>query len=349
MSLIVKVFGCRPHDDGATRSVACVRKPPSIELQIEPERTPTDLERLFVAVRGSSALVVADDAEFTAHRSQIAELALRNNLPTGSGLREMVEAGGLMAYGASFRELYRRAASHVYEILRGAKPADLPVEQPTKFELAINLKTVAVRGSSALVVADDAQFTAHRSQIAELALRNNLPAVSGLREMVEAGGLMAYGASFRELYRRAASHVYEILRGAKPADLPVKQPTKFELAINLKTVAVLGPSALVVADDAKFTAHRSQIAELALRNNLPTVSGLREMVEAGGLMAYGASFRELYRRAASHVYEILRGAKPADLPVEQPTKFELAINLKTANALGLEVPPTLLARAEVIE
>ncbi len=117
-----------------------------IELQIETERTPTDLEGLFVAVRGSSALVVADDAEFTAHRSQIAELALRNNLPTVSGLREMVEAGGLMAYGASFRELYRRAASHVYEILRGAKPADLPVEQPTKFELAINLKTAKVIG-----------------------------------------------------------------------------------------------------------------------------------------------------------------------------------------------------------
>ncbi len=117
-----------------------------IELQIETERTPTDLERLFIAVRGSSALVIADDAEFTAHRSQIAELALRNNLPTVSGLKEMVEAGGLMAYGASFRELYRRAASHVHEILRGAKPADLPVEQPTKFELAINLKTAKALG-----------------------------------------------------------------------------------------------------------------------------------------------------------------------------------------------------------
>ena len=117
-----------------------------IELQIETERTPTDLEGIFVAVRGSSALVVADDAEFTAHRSQIAELALKNNLPTVSGLREMVEAGGLMAYGASFRELYRRAASHVHEILRGAKPADLPVEQPTKFELAINLKTAKALG-----------------------------------------------------------------------------------------------------------------------------------------------------------------------------------------------------------
>jgi putative tryptophan/tyrosine transport system substrate-binding protein len=117
-----------------------------IELQIETERIPTDLEKIFVAVRGSGALVVADDAEFTAHRAQIAELALRNQLPTVSGLREMVEVGGLMAYGASFRELYRRAASHVHKILHGAKPADLPVEQPTEFEFVLNMRTAKALG-----------------------------------------------------------------------------------------------------------------------------------------------------------------------------------------------------------
>jgi putative tryptophan/tyrosine transport system substrate-binding protein len=115
-------------------------------------------------------------------------------------------------------------------------------------------------------------------------------------------------------------------------------------------VATRGANALVVADDAEFTDHRAQIAELALRNRLPTISGLREMVEAGGLMAYGASFGELYRRAASHVHKILQGVNPADLPVEQPTKFEFVINMRTANALGLTIPPSLLARAdEVIE
>ena len=115
-------------------------------------------------------------------------------------------------------------------------------------------------------------------------------------------------------------------------------------------IAVKRSNALVVADDAEFTAHRTQIAERALRIQLPTVSGLREMVEAGGLMAYGASFGELYRRAASHVHKILQGVSPADLPVEQPTKFEFVLNMRTAKALGLTVPPTLLARAdEVIE
>ena len=115
-------------------------------------------------------------------------------------------------------------------------------------------------------------------------------------------------------------------------------------------VAVQESSALVVADDAEFTAHRAQIAELALKHQLPIVSGLREMVEAGGLMAYGASFGELYRRAASHVHKILQGANPADLPVEQPTKFEFVLNMRTANALGLTIPVSLLALAdEVIE
>ena len=90
--------------------------------------------------------------------------------------------------------------------------------------------------------------------------------------------------------------------------------------------------------------------QAALKNQLPTVSGLREMAEAGGFIAYGASFSELYRRAASQVRKILQGANPGNLPVEQPTKFEFVLNMRTAKALGLTVPPTLQARAdEVIE
>jgi putative ABC transport system substrate-binding protein len=114
--------------------------------------------------------------------------------------------------------------------------------------------------------------------------------------------------------------------------------------------AVQKSSALVVADDAEFTALRAEIAELALKYQLPTVFGFREMVEVGGLMAYGASFGDLYRRAAAHVHKIIRGAKPADIPVEQPTKFEFWLNMRTAKALGLTIPPSLLVRAdELIE
>src|SRR5262245_29698737 len=99
-----------------------------------------------------------------------------------------------------------------------------------------------------------------------------------------------------------------------------------------------------------FFSARRQISSLAAMHRLPAMYESREFVDDGGLISYGASIPDLTRRAAAFVVKIINGAKPADLPIEQPTKFELLINLKTAKALGLEVPPTLLARAdEVIE
>ena len=103
---------------------------------------------------------------------------------------------------------------------------------------------------------------------------------------------------------------------------------------------------VLVLRDGLFLAQRTQIAALAAKNRLPAVYGFREQAEAGGLMAYGASVPLMYRRAATYVDKILKGAKPADIPVEQPTKFELVINLKTAKALGLTIPPSLLQRAD---
>ena len=130
-----------------------------VELQIEIERDPTDLEGIFFAARSANAIVVADDAEFTAQRVEIAELALKNRLPSVSGLRELAEAGGLIAYGASFGDLYMRAASHVSKILRGAKASDLPIEQPVKFEFVLNMLTAKLLGlsipSSLLSLADE--------------------------------------------------------------------------------------------------------------------------------------------------------------------------------------------------
>ena len=109
-------------------------------------------------------------------------------------------------------------------------------------------------------------------------------------------------------------------------------------------------STVIAIADAMFLNERPRMAELAIAARLPVVYGFREHVEAGGLMSYGVDLRETWRRAAAYVDKILRSAKPADLPLEQPTKFELVINLKAAKAIGLTIPETFLLRAdEVIE
>jgi putative tryptophan/tyrosine transport system substrate-binding protein len=123
-------------------------------------------------------------------------------------------------------------------------------------------------------------------------------------------------------------------------------PEAFDRAFAAMTRADAG--ALLVLGDPMFFDHRSRLAELAATSRLPTVSNDRVFVEADGLLCYGASHPDIYRRAATYVDKILKGAKPGDLPVEQPTKFELVINLKTAQALGLTIPPHLLVLADEV-
>jgi len=105
---------------------------------------------------------------------------------------------------------------------------------------------------------------------------------------------------------------------------------------------------LIQFDDVIFTSHRRQLVELAVKHQLPAMYGAREFVEVGGLISYGPDYPDLYRRSATYLDKIFRGAKPADLPVEQPTTFELAVNMKTARALGLTIPQTLLLRADEV-
>jgi putative ABC transport system substrate-binding protein len=107
-------------------------------------------------------------------------------------------------------------------------------------------------------------------------------------------------------------------------------------------------AAVLVLTDSMFFGQRQRIADLAARSRLPTLYSQREFVDAGGLISYGPSLSEMFSRAATHVDKILRGAKPGDIPVEQPTKFELVINYKTAKALGLTIPQPLLLRADEV-
>jgi ABC-type uncharacterized transport system substrate-binding protein len=136
--------------------------------------------------------------------------------------------------------------------------------------------------------------------------------------------------------------------GIEVSPIAGRDASEIERAIT--TFARFQNGGLIVTASALANVHRNRIVALAARHRLPTVFGARVFVTDGGLISYGANFAEQYRRAASYVDRILRGEKPADLPVQAPTKYELVINLKTAKALGLEIPPSVLARAdEVIE
>jgi putative ABC transport system substrate-binding protein len=126
----------------------------------------------------------------------------------------------------------------------------------------------------------------------------------------------------------------------------VRRPDELDGAFA--TMARERVDALVILPDTIFLTQRARLAELAVKHRMPAMAGLREYVDAGGLMAYGASLPDLFRRAGLVVAKILTGAKPADLPIERPTKFELVVNLKTAKALGLTMPQSILVRADEI-
>jgi putative ABC transport system substrate-binding protein len=166
-----------------------------------------------------------------------------------------------------------------------------------------------------------------------------------LKELLPGGSRIAF--LVRTGSPATAQYVREAELGARALGLQlrvlsVREPGELEEAF----AAAQGLSAVLQVDDAMLTAQRARIAGLALRHRLPTVSGLSETVEAGGLMSYGPHYGDLYRRAAGQVHRILQGARPADLPVEQPTRFELVINMRTARALGLVVPQWILVRAD---
>ena len=128
--------------------------------------------------------------------------------------------------------------------------------------------------------------------------------------------------------------------------LEARDPAEIEHAFT--TISKEGTKALIVLADPVFTTHRKQIADLSLKHRLPAITGPKEVADAGLLMSYGASFTESYRRAATYVDKILKGAKPGEMPIERPTKFDFVVNLKTAKQIGVMLPQSILYRADTV-
>jgi len=170
-------------------------------------------------------------------------------------------------------------------------------------------------------------------------LREIVPRASRLATLTNPGNpLHVTGRDHR--LKQIREHGFDVV------ELQATTPEELEKAF--REAARQKADALYVSGDTLAYEHRQRIAELALKHRLPTLFLFRAHVEAGGLMSYGTDLMELYRRAGGYVDKILKGAKPADLPIEQPTKFELVINLNTAKALGLTIPKELLLRADEV-
>ena len=173
-----------------------------------------------------------------------------------------------------------------------------------------------------------------------------------LRELVRNPALIAVllNPTFTPSFEATSKEIAEAARAAGQRIDVIEARNEREIHSAFKRIEQLQPQALLVGSDPFFNARREQLVTLANHYGIPAIYELREFAAAGGLMSYGTSLTEAYRQNGVYTGRILKGEKPAELPVVQSTKFELVINLKTAKALGLEIPPTILARAdEVIE
>src|SRR5919108_3771725 len=278
-----------------------------------------------------------------------------------------VAAPALQAFQAALRALgYREGESLVFE----SRFADGAYERlPTLTAELVRLRVdVLLAGSPAMIRAATRATTT--LPIVGVGVRTGLFA----RFTRQAANLTGVGAGGEEVYRRGQALLQAVVPSVSrvailwDAHNPITGQRWLALAarltgVRLHLVEVQGPQdferavaaaraeqadALIVPASGLFAMHPTRIAALAVQSRLPTLGPIREFAEAGCLTTYGPNTAELFRRAAVYVDQILRGAKPADLPVEPPPRFELVLNLKTAQALGLTIPPTLRAQADAL-
>ena len=465
----------------ATAAASALR----IEIISSPVDNVADIERSIssLARQDNGGLLCPPETFITVHRDLVIALAAKYRLPAVYAWRYFVTDGGLMSYGIDLVDVYQQSASYIDQILRGANPADLPVQSPTKYETALNLKTAKALGfsvpTSLLVRADEViewrrEFITLLGSMAAwpLTARAQQPSIRRIGVLSGSGSpemLVAFRQAFRKLgwveglncqlevrsaggdaalmkdfakelvsmfpdvilvtTNQALSAVQqetttipvvftmvgdpvgsgfvksmarpegnmtgftsyeetmggkwlEIIKEIAPAVSRVvllfdpeapshrgylrsAEPAATALRINLTTARAVTAEEIVQAIDAfalgdkggviilpqpATTNNRGIIISLAAQYHLPAVYPFSFFARDGGLLSYGIDPIDVYQKPASYVARILNGEKPADLPVQAPTKFETVINLKTAKALGLTIPQTLLATAdEVIE
>lgn len=445
-------------------------KPLGLNVQWVPLKDANDVDRAFTQLDSkTNGLLLENSASINRSQKRICALALQRSLPALGHGGWFADAGCLTGYGQDVPEMYRRAATFVDRILKGAKPADLPVAQPDKFELVVNTATAKALGLTlapgllahatritesaagatqagrvykigmlsladrpdtksapmflsalrdrgyelghTLVIIErfaagnleqlpglaadlirqkvDILLTAGSSEtLAALKATTRIPIVFVSPSPVELGivrslarpGGNATGMSadvtpevtgklmelLKQLVPRlsrvtvlwnpdqlAGSRIYEsAVRKAGQVLRVVPQfvnvRTGRDLEAAFVAIASERPDALMIGVDPIIAFNQKRITDFALKNNLATVSYERSLVDDGGLISYGPNVGDMMRGLAAYIDKILKGAKPADLPVEQPTKFELAINMKTAKALGVKVPQSILLQASEV-
>ena len=442
-------------------------KPLGLSMQWVPVKDANDVDRAFTQLDSkTNGLLLENSASIIGARKQICALALQHKLPAVGHWGWYAEAGCLMGYGQDVPDMYRRTASFVDRVLKGAKPADLPVAQADKFDFVVNTATAKALGltlapgllANVTRVTESAAGATQAGRIYKIGILSladrpdtkSAPMfVSALRdrgyepgrtliiiERYAAGNLVQLPDLAADLIRQkvdilltvGSSETLAALKATTTIPIVFVSPSPVELGIvrslarpggnatgmsadvapevvgklmeflkqviprlsrvtvfwnpdrpesriyenavreaskllrveprfvNVRTghdletalMAIAGerPDALMIGN----TSNQTRITNFALKNSLATISYERNPVDDGGLMSYGPNLGEIMRGLAAYIDKILKGAKPADLPVEQPAKFELVINMKTAKALGVMIPQSMLLQAnEVIE